>query len=204
MYKEVINKKTERLLKEIEKQDILKNFYLAGGTALALQIGHRKSIDLVWFSRDSFSTNKLKNSLKTLGKLKVDEEMEDTLNCSLDGVKLSFFEYPYKVLFPFVDYSKNIKLADKRDIACMKINAASSRGSKKDFIDIYFLLKEYSLKELLELFNRKYKDIDYNRLHILKSLSYFEEAENEPMPLMIKGVNWKEIKKEIIKKINIV
>lgn len=200
MYEEVISQKTKRLLEEIEKTKISKSFYLAGGTALALQVGHRKSIDLDWFSKKPFSTKDLKNQLKSLGKLKIDQEEKDTLNCSLDGVRLSFFEYPYNLLFPLVKYKKNIKLANKQDIACMKIDAMSSRGDKKDFIDIYFLLKEISLKNLLKLFNKKYKEIEYNKLHILKSLTYFEQAEKQPMPTMLKEVSWERIKKEIDKK----
>lgn len=200
MYQEVLNSKTKRILEKIKKTKIPSNFYLAGGTALAFQIGHRKSLDLDWFSKKSFSTKNLKNELKTLGKLKVENEEKGTLNCILDGVRLSFFEYPYRVLFPFIKYTKKTRLADLRDIACMKIDAISSRGNKKDFIDIYFLLKEFSLKELLNLFDRKYKEIKYNHLHILKSLTYFEEAEKEPLPIMLKKVNWSKIKKEITKK----
>ncbi|MBU2544986.1 nucleotidyl transferase AbiEii/AbiGii toxin family protein, partial [Patescibacteria group bacterium] len=125
---------------------------------------------------------------------------EDTLNCNLNGVKLSFFEYPYKNLFPFEKYNK-IRLADLRDIACMKINAISSRGSKKDFIDLYFILQKILLDNLLKLFDKKYKDIEYNHLHILKSLTYFDEAEKQPSPIMLEKVSWSDIKQEIDKKV---
>lgn len=201
MHKEILSKKTKRFLDEIGKSKILRNFYLAGGTALALQIGHRKSIDLDWFSKKPFSTKELKKELRKLGKLKINEEKKDTLNCILDGIRLSFFEYPYKVLFPFVSYGKGLKLANIKDIACMKIDAISSRESKKDFIDLYFLLKKFSLEELLKLFDKKYKGIEYNHLHILKSLTYFEEVEREPMPIMIEKINWENVKKEIKKRI---
>lgn len=200
MHEEILDEKTRRLLDEIEKIKELDNFYLAGGTALALEIGHRKSIDLDWFSEKPFSTEEVKNKLKSLGKLKIDEELEDTLNCNLNGVKLSFFEYPYKNLFPFEKYNK-IRLADLRDIACMKINAISSRGSKKDFIDLYFILQKILLDNLLKLFDKKYKDIEYNHLHILKSLTYFDEAEKQPSPIMLEKVSWSDIKQEIDKKV---
>lgn len=200
MHEEILKKKTKHLLNEIGKIKSLKSFYLAGGTALALQIRHRKSIDLDWFSQRPFLTKEIKKRLENLGKLKIDEEKKDTLNCSLNGTKLSFFEYPYKVLFPFIKYN-NIKIADLRDIACMKIDAISSRGSKKDFIDLYFLLQNFSLESLLELFDKKYKGIEYNRLHILKSLTYFKETENQPMPIMLKKIAWLNIKKEINKKV---
>lgn len=91
---------------------------------------------------------------------------------------------------------------DERDIAAMKIDAISSRGSKKDFIDIFFLLKKYSLEEIIEFFEKKYSEINYNKLHILKSLVYFADADNEPMPIMIQSIGWVEVKKDIEKKVN--
>ncbi|MBU4124638.1 MAG: nucleotidyl transferase AbiEii/AbiGii toxin family protein, partial [Nanoarchaeota archaeon] len=92
-------------------------------------------------------------------------------------------------------------IADFRDIACMKLDTVSSRGSRKDFIDLYFLLKEMSLDDFLKLFDKKYKEINYNKTHLLKSLVYFKEAEESPIPKMIKKVSWKEMKEEIIKKV---
>lgn len=193
MREEVINKKTKRLLVELAKSGLIKDFYLAGGTALALQYGHRKSIDLDWFSRDSFKTVKLKKDLTKFGKMTIDSEETDTLNLNLEGVKISFLGYPYKPLFPFLEW-KGAKIADYRDIACMKLDAVSSRGSKKDFIDLYFFLQDYSLSDLFKLFDKKYKNIQYNKLHILKSLVYFTDADNEPMPVMLKKIDWQKVK----------
>jgi hypothetical protein len=101
------------------------------------------------------------------------------------------------LLFPTIAF-EGIQLADERDIAAMKLDAVSSRGSKKDFIDIYFLLKKYSLAELFDIFEKKYAAIKFNKLHILKSLSYFENAEQEPMPVMLESVPWEEVKKKIV------
>ncbi|MDP2910601.1 MAG: nucleotidyl transferase AbiEii/AbiGii toxin family protein [bacterium] len=199
MHEEILEQKTELIFSKIASIKTISDFYLAGGTALALQFGHRKSIDLDWFSKKPFLTDKLKKELKDLGNLKIDSEEKDTLNCRLDGVRLSFFEYPYKVLFPFIKYKK-IKVADFKDIACMKLEAISSRGSRKDFIDLYFLLKELSLEKVLKLFDKKYKGIEYNKLHILKSLTYFKEAEKSPLPVMIRKISWDIVKKEIQKK----
>jgi len=181
----------------LEKSKAINNFYLAGGTALALQLGHRKSIDLDWFNQKSFNTIKLKSDLVKVGKIVIKSEEKDTLNLNLSGVRLSFINYPYKLLLSLLNW-QNIKIADYRDIACMKLDAVSSRGSKKDFIDLYFILQIFSLPELLRLFDRKYKEIDYNRLHILKSLTYFIDADKEPMPIMLKRINWQTIKKFFI------
>ena len=193
MYQKIINNKTQRVLQSLISVGKIQDFYLAGGTALALQFEHRESIDLDFFSQEKFDNNRLKQKLSLLGKIKIEYQDEKTLNCFLDNVKISFFYYPYKLLFPLKDFN-NIKLADERDIACMKIDAVSDRGSKKDFIDLYFLLKKYSFKELLDLFDKKYKNIKYNKFHILKSLIFFEEAEKEPMPVMLKEIRWKQVK----------
>ncbi|MFH1657639.1 MAG: nucleotidyl transferase AbiEii/AbiGii toxin family protein [bacterium] len=193
MHKEVINKKTECLLAEIAKTSFIRDFYLAGGTALALQYGHRKSIDLDWFSPQWFNAVELKGSLVKIGKIIIDSEEKNTLNLDLNGVKLSFLNYPYKLIFPLVDW-QGIKLADHRDIACMKLDAVSSRGSKKDFIDLYFFLQTGCLSDLMNLFEKKYKGIKFNKLHILKSLTYFIEADECPMPIMLKDVKWSKVR----------
>lgn len=196
MHPESISSEAKRVLAKIAKSDIAKNFYLAGDTALAVQLGHRESLDLDWFSKNSFSNADLKKELSGLGDFKLDNESEGTINGLLDEIRVSFFYYDYDLLFPSIAFD-GINLADERDIAAMKIDAISSRGSKKDFIDLYFLLEKYSLAELIDFFEKKYASIKYNKLHILKSLSYFEDAEDEPMPMMIKKVEWEEIKKKI-------
>ncbi|MDA3814792.1 MAG: nucleotidyl transferase AbiEii/AbiGii toxin family protein [Patescibacteria group bacterium] len=114
--------------------------------------------------------------------------------------KVSFLFYSQALLFPLVDFG-GVKMASEKDIAAMKLSAISSRGSKKDFIDFYFLLKKYSLEELLEVFEKKYKKIKYNKVHLLKSLAYFSDAEEDPIPVMIEDVDWEEIKKELKEKI---
>lgn len=103
---------------------------------------------------------------------------------TFDHVKVSFLRYEYDLLFSPVAFD-GIFLADERDIAAMKLDAVSSRGSRKDFVDIHELLKKYSLAELIGFFEKKYSNIKYNVLHVLKSLVYFEDAENEPSPIMM-------------------
>jgi len=201
MFKKSISQETKLVLEKIAQSDLGEKFYLAGGTALAMALGHRKSIDLDWFCQTDFSSQEIKAKLSKLGSFKVISESEGTLNGLLDKVRVSFLRYQYKLIFPLVVRGK-IKLADERDIAAMKIDAISSRGSKKDFIDIFFLLKKYSLAELIGFFERKYTEIDYNRLHILKSLVYFRDADEEPMPIMTQKIKWEEVKKDIREKTN--
>lgn len=196
MFSQTIEPKTKRILDKIVSSGISAQFYLAGGTALAIHLGHRMSIDLDFFSRSDFSIEKIKKELSLLGDVVVNDQEDGTLNASLDGVKISFLRYDYAQLYPYVVF-ENVNLADERDIAAMKIDAASSRGSKKDFIDLYFLLEKYSLVELIVFFEKKFSDIKYNKLHILKSLVYFSDAEAEPMPMMLKEVSWQKIKEKI-------
>lgn len=196
MHKEAISVPTDRVLAKIA--DSVKDaFYLAGGTALAIQLGHRLSQDLDWFSAEDFARLALRERLSRLGRFELTEEEEGTLHGVLDDVKVSFLRYAYPLLFPLVEF-EGTKLADERDIAAMKLDAVSSRGSKKDFVDIYFLLQKYSLSELIEIFEKKYAAIKFNKLHILKSLSYFENADDEPTPIMLQPVSWEEVKKKII------
>ena len=146
-----INSEAKRVLEKIAANPVFSSFYLAGGTALAIQLGHRESIDLDWFSREDFSNSRVKESLSKLGQLEVNSEEEGTLHGVLDGVKISFLRYPYENLFPLISFERTY-LADERDIAAMKIDAVSSRGSKKDFIDMYFLLQKYSVSEIFDFF----------------------------------------------------
>ena len=194
MHEETLNQNTASVLEKVT--EIAKPFYLAGGTALALQLGHRISIDLDFFTEDHFSTSDLVEKLKDVGQLKIDDQSEHTLNGSIDGVKISFFRYQYKLVFPTIEY-RGIKLADERDIAAMKIVAISDRGTKKDFVDLFVLLKKFNLETVLEFFNTKYKDCNYNIIHISKSLTYFFDTDQNPDPEMLIEYNWEEIKKFI-------
>ncbi len=198
MHPEAINKKTKSILAKIAKLDFIDKFYLAGGTALAVQIGHRESVDLDFFSYTKFSVHKLKQELSIAGILAVDYEDEDTLVGMLDDVKISFFHYSYEQSYALVKF-EDIFLASEQDIAAMKLDTISARGSKKDFVDIYFLLKKYSLNQLVEFFENKYKNIQYNKLHILKSLVYFDDANGDPDPLMLVDFDWNETKSFIEK-----
>lgn len=143
MHPESINQKTSLVFEKIAKSGLASKFYLAGGTALAIQLGHRESIDLDFFSQENFSHAELKNKLPESGKFYLSGEEEGTLHGALDEVKSSFLKYSYDLMYPFLDF-EGIKIADERDIAAMKIDAISSRGSKKDFIDLYFLLEKYN------------------------------------------------------------
>jgi len=194
MHPETLNKETGSVLNLIK--DSVSEFYLAGGTALALELGHRISVDLDFFSINDFSTQEIADKLKIKGHLEINSKDKDALNGSLNDVKISFLKYPYKLLFPTKEYN-GVMLADERDIAAMKILAISDRGNRKDFVDLFMLLKKYSLNNILGFFNEKYKEYNYNMLHILKSLVYFFDADLDLEPVYIHPISWNEVKKMI-------
>jgi len=195
LFPETLPDGTLELVKRLPAEP-LSGFYLSGGTALSLQIGHRESEALVFFSQKDFDPAKLQQQLETLGQLEKTELAPSTLNTYINGVHLQFLHYPYQLLHLTSDWEK-IRLSSVIDIACTKIQTIGARGSKKDFVDLYFLLKNYSLNELLTQTEAKYPKTDYNLIHILKSLTYFNDANVQPMPRMHREVSWEEVKQTI-------
>lgn len=106
---------------------------------------------------------------------------------------MSFLGYTYPVLFPSAPFL-DVLVADPRDIGCMKVSAIASRGTKRDFIDFYEVCRRFGLAELLNLFGCKYAETHYNRIHVLKSLTFFNDAEKDPMPHMLGSTTWEEVK----------
>ena len=136
------------------QQDLFAPMRLVGGTALALQYGHRQSVDLDMFGPVQFDSLEMRQVLNPLGKLTVVKETSNIKIYLLDGIKVDFVNYAY----PWIDNAieeEGIRLASDKDIAAMKINAIEGRGSKKDFIDLYFLLKHYTLQEILDFYCRQ-------------------------------------------------
>ncbi len=196
MFLETLAPDTKLVLEKISKVNWLKRYYLAGGTALALQYGHRQSVDLDWFTKKNFSTKVLLSQLQKFGKFQVLNEEENTLEGYLDGVKMSFMTYPYSLLkLPIILFNQ-VKIANKTDIALMKITAISDRNTKKDFIDLYWYLhtEKTNLISLFTKLNKKYAGINYDIVHICKSLVYFKEAEKQPLPQMMRPIDWVKIK----------
>lgn len=203
MLEKVISQNTDNCLEALKKGGLVDNFYLAGGTALAMQLLHRASLDLDFFSQEKINTKSLLLRLKELGGFSLEKEDWQTIHGILKNTKISFFYYPYPLLYRLKKLN-GLAVADIRDIVCMKIDAISGRGSKKDFIDLYFICKQYSLAYLLKLYKKKYREIEVNMTHILKSLCYFQDAKNSPMPLMLSDCSWQTVEKffqEEIKKI---
>lgn len=197
LQRQVVDEKTFLLLKELQAIPELKELRLVGDTSLALQLGHRISIDLDLFGSfdSSLPFEMFLFDFENVNKTGSNRFMQFF---EIDGVKVGFVNYNYPWLNePIIE--EGIQLASIEDMAAMKINAIINRGTKKDFIDIDFLLERYSLAQNLELYQQKYGVKDYQIA--LRCLSYFEDAENETMPRMLVKKDWKTIKSDIIEKI---
>jgi hypothetical protein len=175
-----------------------RGFYLAGGSGLALQLGHRISEDLDFFTHRAFDVSSLAISLKTkVGRLREVLAEIQTFIADLDGVKCSFFYYDVPLIFEAVSFH-DLKIADWRDIVAEKFKTVAQRGSKKDFFDIFCSLRveKLSLEEAVSIFKKRFQPSSVNFYHVLRSLTYFEEADPEPGPNMMKGFqfSWEEVK----------
>ena len=186
--------RTLQLLKSLQATDSLQGFVLVGGTSLALQIGHRVSIDLDLFTSENSDIIEIINLVSEFGETKVINKSSKIVNLYIDKIKVDFVIYPYKFLLPSLE-TDELRLASIQDIAAMKLAAITGRGSRKDFIDLYFILDSFSLAEIMGFYNEKYPD--GSEFLVFKSLLYFDDAELEPMPKMLKPVDWEAIKNRI-------
>lgn len=196
MHKETLATRTERVWKLLAGSAIAapeSGFYLAGGTALALQMGHRQSEDLDFFTESEFLPSHITERLQKIGNLSVTQEEPRTIHTVLDDVKISFISFPYSLSFSLIPCD-GILLADERDIAAMKLSAIAGRGAKKDFIDLFVLMQKYPLETLIGFFETLFAGKQYNRMHVLKSIVYFDDAEHDPDPIMLVEISWDEVK----------
>ena len=187
LYLATLAPSTLGLLRRIQSQDAFADTRLVGGAALALHFGHRTSLDLDLFGEWK-PQPPLELALSNCAARVVKTGGQETLQFfTVDDVKIDCVAYPYKWLRPAV-VSDGIRLADIPDIAAMKLAAATNRGTRKDFIDIYFLLQKHSLRQMLDWYLEKYPE--GNDYLVLRSLAYFDDAETEPMPNMLSPVDW--------------
>ena len=170
------------------------SFYLAGGTGLSLQTGHRKSFDLDFFTDKEFRPEELSSFIRRK-KLPMQGEMlrHGTLYCILSDVKTSFIFYDAPLIFPLVRFN-SVSVADRRDIITEKLRTVGDRGQKKDFYDLYVGIRELGINKIVEFSFRKYgKSVNY--FHLLKGLTYFEDADKNPDPITLdKTLSWPEIR----------
>ena len=198
LFYSTIQPQTLQLLKDLQNLESLQDFILVGGTSLALQIGHRISIDLDLFAYSDKDVAPILDDINQFGRIRVVNQNQKILNLFIEDIKVDFVSYRYDFLNPPL-LEDGLRLASIQDIAAMKLSAITGRGSRKDFIDLYFILNQFSLSKIFEFYNSKYPDgVDFL---VFKSLTYFDDAELEPMPKMLESINWDDVKKKIIQEV---
>ncbi len=203
MHEEILAKPTRKLFDILAVQPWISQFYLAGGTALALRLGHRISVDLDFFATAAFDESGLVEKLAHLGNLEVFQKSTQSMTGSLNQVKCSFLRYGYPLLRDCAEF-QGIRIASIEDIACMKLDALSSRGTKRDFVDVFVIARQIPLPEMISLFERKYASVHFNLLHLKKSLVYFDDAESDVMPHMLEAITWDGVKRFFLNASNLV
>lgn len=198
LQKQTVVPELVELLKKLMKEEVFSNYYLVGGTALALQIGHRNSIDIDLFGNQAIEYDLYIDILNKIGVTEVTKNSKNILITEVNGIKVDFVNYQYPLLEnPFE--VEGIRMVSNKDIAAMKMNAIAGRGSKKDFIDLFFLLEYFSLRQMMDFYIQKY--FDGSEFMVYKSLTYFSEADLQPQPIMFKDFNWETCKKTIIEEV---
>lgn len=195
LHKSTIYPATLGLLKTLMQLPALTDFNLAGGTALALQIGHRISVDLDFFGDADFESIEILDSLRDIAQVSILSQSRAILILNLNGVKTDIVRYRYPLLAP-VKEIEGVRLVSTLDIGAMKLAAITNRGRKRDFFDLFFLLQHYSLRALFDAYNAKYAD--GSEFLALKSILYFEDAEEDDMPNVFNAfVTWELVKNSI-------
>ncbi|MGC1379063.1 MAG: nucleotidyl transferase AbiEii/AbiGii toxin family protein [Anaerolineales bacterium] len=183
------------VLAEFSRSAIAERFYLAGGTALSLQIGHRLSVDLDFFSPSEdipAVRPALENSLANLASILADSSWGNLVYLA-KNVRVGFYGYGFPLVAPLVE-AEGIRLASIEDIALMKLDAMLSRAARKDFYDLYFICKNMALKQIFKQARQKYPSIRDFESQATKRLVYFENAEKESEPSLLEKVSWQTVK----------
>ena len=196
MFRHILTEAQQTVLELLSRIAEVRTFYLGGGTALALYLGHRRSEDFDFFRAQELVPQNLLSVLRDTGDLAVLQEAAGTLTVRLRGVATSFFRYDYPLLQPLRESPWGLLVADPDDIAAMKLAAVAGRGSRKDFVDLYAYAHEIApLEQALARFRDKYRGVTVDPYHLLRSLTFFEDAEAEAMLDLLIGVTWDEIKR---------
>ena len=195
LQEQTLKASTLELLKNLMADKELTDFYLVGGTSLALQIGHRISVDLDLFSTKDFDNDIMRQYLENRYGFRTDFMAFNTLKGNISGVKIDCITHKYKWLNVFSE--DGIRLAGPEDICAMKLNSIAGNGTRiKDFVDIAFLSGHYSLRQMLGFFEEKY---NANAVMVLKAVTFFDEInQSEPVRLCNgKKLSWKKIEKRL-------
>ncbi len=196
MFPKTASDRLLRIVRDFGKDPLREKFYLAGGSALALQLGHRISEDLDFFGDDRAAIHLSKDFIEKAGGIVEVDEPHTKLG-EINHVRISFFHLKYPLIEEPLIY-EGLRLAQLKDILCMKMAAIAQRAMKKDFFDLYELV-QLPIENYTEMLEKKYGHPSINPAHIMRSLFYFEEAEESEDPKSLTGVTWKKVKNYLIK-----
>ncbi len=198
LHTQTVEPKTLSLLKKLMSMPQLNDFCLVGGTALSLKLGHRISIDLDLFQTTEIEAERLIKLLQQEFKSNFEYEnlkINYAVFCKINKVKVDLVQYSHP-LIDTVEVIDGIRMYSNKDIAAMKINAILGRGVKKDFWDLFELLKLYSLNDIVNFYNQKYPNQQL-LISIPNALTYFEDADDSPDPISLLGQTWEDVKEFI-------
>jgi hypothetical protein len=196
LHEEAVAPHTLALIQELQTVPALENFFLVGGTSLALQIGHRTSVDIDLFTFENIDADALIGALQDYN-MQVSYRAKNTLITFIEGVKVDFITHNYPLLENLIR-EKGIRMASKADIAAMKVNAIAGNGTRvKDFVDIYYLLNDYSFAQIISFFKSKYQQ--QSDFHAIKSLTFFDDVDLADWPVLLadKQLKWPQVMKKI-------
>ncbi len=198
MHSEILNKNQRELLPLVKL--FKREFYLVGGTAVALHIGHRRSIDFDLFKPGRLNLSRIMKKISAFQPYTVTRRVDEQLNLTINDVKFTFFEYPYPVEAT-CKFEDIIKLPDLLTLAAMKAFALGRRSKWKDYVDLYFILKDhYSVKQIVEIAERIYVQLFSEKL-FRAQLSYFDDIDySEEVEYLTKPPSNAEIKNFLINK----
>lgn len=196
----IIAPETFSLIRELQALPALKNFYLVGGTALALQLGHRNSIDIDLFTRTDFDSDELLVLLEKKYKVETRFKKGSTIISLVNNIKTDFIRHDYPLVNQPIT-EEEITFLSKEDIAAMKVHAITQSGKRvKDFIDIYFLLEYFTMNEIMGFFAKKYPGMSV--MIAMKAIHYFEDIDEQiDPPRMKKPLPFEKIKARILQAI---
>jgi Nucleotidyl transferase AbiEii toxin, Type IV TA system len=186
------------LLKQLMAMPELNGFNLAGGTSLSLQIGHRISVDLDFFGNCPFEAAEILDLVAICGQVEPLKISRNILILDINGVKVDVVNYRYPLLKPVINID-GIRLLSTADIGAMKLAAIAGRGRKRDFVDLYFILQEYTLTELIQFYNQKYTD--GSEMMVARSLTYFGDAEDDTVPELLQTADWQVVESTILQNV---
>ncbi|WP_229212551.1 nucleotidyl transferase AbiEii/AbiGii toxin family protein [Dyadobacter soli] len=186
-------------MKQLMALPELASFCLVGGTNLALRLGHRISVDIDLFTKDSFDLAEVKDAIANVFPAALEMNARNqTLLYQIDGVKTDLIRHQYNEIAA-VEHIEGIRLASLPDVIAMKLGAVAGRGAKKDFWDVHALLGKFSVKEMIDYYALKYPSSDPGQ--VVRSLVYFEDADPQPDPIDLLGISWAAVKESLRKKV---